>query len=74
MFLIYQVTSPYGNTLYHQENVTHGQFALTTSEIGNYVAAFGLMVIINLRRSILIGKLGLLPKTGIQLRKKSILS
>lgn len=35
-----KVTSPYGNTLYHQENVTHGQFALTTSEIGNYVACF----------------------------------
>jgi len=36
----FQVTSPYGNTLYHQENVTHGQFAFTTSEIGNYLACF----------------------------------
>lgn len=35
-----KVTSPYGNTLYHQENVTHGQFAFTTSEIGNYLACF----------------------------------
>ncbi|CAO2821637.1 unnamed protein product [Amaranthus hypochondriacus] len=35
-----KVTSPYGNTLYHNENVTHGQFAFTTTEIGNYVACF----------------------------------
>lgn len=35
-----KVTSPYGNTLFHQENVTHGQFAFTTSEIGNYLACF----------------------------------
>ena len=34
------MTSPYGNTLYHNENVTHGQFAFTTTEIGNYVACF----------------------------------
>lgn len=35
-----QVTSPYGNNLYHQENVTHGQFAFTTTEAGNYLACF----------------------------------
>ncbi|GAB4861362.1 hypothetical protein Ancab_036524 [Ancistrocladus abbreviatus] len=35
-----KVTSPYGNTLHHQENVTHGQFAFTTSEIGSYLACF----------------------------------
>uniref|UniRef100_A0A7N0TXM1 GOLD domain-containing protein n=1 Tax=Kalanchoe fedtschenkoi TaxID=63787 RepID=A0A7N0TXM1_KALFE len=35
-----KVTSPYGNNLHHQENVTHGQFAFTTSEAGNYVACF----------------------------------
>ncbi|XP_021748825.1 transmembrane emp24 domain-containing protein p24delta3-like [Chenopodium quinoa] len=35
-----KVTSPYGNNLYHKENVTHGQFAFTTTEIGNYVACF----------------------------------
>ncbi|KAL8162396.1 hypothetical protein V2J09_013885 [Rumex salicifolius] len=35
-----KVTSPYGNTLYHKENVTYGQFAFTTSEIGNYLACF----------------------------------
>lgn len=34
------MTSPYGNTLYRNENVTHGQFAFTTTEIGNYVACF----------------------------------
>ncbi|KAK2994844.1 hypothetical protein RJ640_026041 [Escallonia rubra] len=35
-----QVTSPYGNNLHHQENVTHGQFAFTTTEGGNYLACF----------------------------------
>ncbi|GMH00258.1 hypothetical protein Nepgr_002097 [Nepenthes gracilis] len=35
-----KVTSPYGNTLHHEENVTHGQFAFTTTEFGNYVACF----------------------------------
>ncbi|KAL8061114.1 hypothetical protein ABFX02_02G067500 [Erythranthe guttata] len=35
-----KVTSPYGNNLHHQENVTHGQFAFTTSESGNYLACF----------------------------------
>ncbi|XP_056167600.1 transmembrane emp24 domain-containing protein p24delta5-like [Syzygium oleosum] len=37
---IFQVTSPYGNNLHHNENVTHGQFAFTTSEAGNYLACF----------------------------------
>ncbi|GLT41921.1 hypothetical protein SLA2020_159490 [Shorea laevis] len=37
-----KVTSPYGNNLHHQENVTHGQFAFTTQEAGNYVACFWL--------------------------------
>ncbi|XP_050214752.1 transmembrane emp24 domain-containing protein p24delta5 [Mercurialis annua] len=37
-----KVTSPYGNNLYHKENITHGQFAFTTSEAGNYLACFGL--------------------------------
>ncbi|KAK9269932.1 hypothetical protein L1049_025505 [Liquidambar formosana] len=35
-----RVTSPYGNNIHHQENVTHGQFALTTTEGGNYLACF----------------------------------
>ncbi|CAH2033571.1 unnamed protein product, partial [Thlaspi arvense] len=35
-----KVTSPYGNDLHHQENVTHGQFAFTTQEAGNYLACF----------------------------------
>lgn len=35
-----QVTSPYGNTLHHKENVTHSQFAFTTTEAGNYLACF----------------------------------
>ncbi|GAB2229720.1 hypothetical protein Droror1_Dr00013972 [Drosera rotundifolia] len=37
-----KVTSPYGNDLHHRENVTHGQFAFTTSEAGNYLACFWL--------------------------------
>ncbi|CAN1179339.1 Transmembrane emp24 domain-containing protein p24delta5 [Linum perenne] len=37
-----RVTSPYGNNIYHQDNVTHGQFAFTTSEAGNYLACFWL--------------------------------
>ncbi|KAI3685186.1 hypothetical protein L6452_34423 [Arctium lappa] len=35
-----RVTSPYGNNLHHQENMTHGQFAFTTTESGNYLACF----------------------------------
>lgn len=35
-----KVTSPYGNTVYHKENVTNGQFAFTTNEMGSYVACF----------------------------------
>ncbi|XP_016476163.1 transmembrane emp24 domain-containing protein p24delta3-like [Nicotiana tabacum] len=35
-----KVTSPFGNNLYHKENVTHGQFAFTTTEAGNYLACF----------------------------------
>ncbi|XP_042496189.1 transmembrane emp24 domain-containing protein p24delta3-like [Macadamia integrifolia] len=35
-----KVSSPYGNTLHHTENVTHGQFAFTTTEAGNYLACF----------------------------------
>ncbi|KAK9713868.1 hypothetical protein RND81_06G056200 [Saponaria officinalis] len=35
-----KVTSPYGNSLYQQDNTTHGQFAFTTNEIGSYVACF----------------------------------
>ncbi|XP_022725963.1 transmembrane emp24 domain-containing protein p24delta3-like [Durio zibethinus] len=35
-----KVTSPYGNNLHHMENVTHGQFAFTTQEAGNYLACF----------------------------------
>ncbi|KAA8545531.1 hypothetical protein F0562_020315 [Nyssa sinensis] len=35
-----KVTSPYGNNLHRRENVTHGQFAFTTNEAGNYLACF----------------------------------
>lgn len=34
------MTSPYGNNLHHNENVTHGQFAFTSTESGTYVACF----------------------------------
>ena len=39
-FVFVQVTSPYGNTVHHNENATTGQFAFTTSEAGNYLACF----------------------------------
>ncbi|KAK1418293.1 hypothetical protein QVD17_27436 [Tagetes erecta] len=35
-----KVTSPYGNILHHKENVTHGQFAFTSSESGQYLTCF----------------------------------
>ncbi|CAN6678563.1 unnamed protein product [Malus baccata var. baccata] len=35
-----KVTSPYGNNLHQMENATHGQFAFTTHEAGNYLACF----------------------------------
>lgn len=35
-----KVTSPFGNNLHHKENVTHGQFAFTTTEAGQYLACF----------------------------------
>ncbi|ONK61395.1 uncharacterized protein A4U43_C08F29460 [Asparagus officinalis] len=35
-----KVTSPYGNTLHHKENVKSDQFAFTTTEPGNYLACF----------------------------------
>lgn len=35
-----KVTSPYGNNLHHNENVTQGQFAFTATESGNYMACF----------------------------------
>lgn len=35
-----KVTSPFGNNVHHNENVTQGQFAFTTTESGNYVACF----------------------------------
>ncbi|XP_020252185.1 transmembrane emp24 domain-containing protein p24delta3-like isoform X2 [Asparagus officinalis] len=37
-----KVTSPYGNTLHHQKNITKGQFAFTTNESGNYLVCFSL--------------------------------
>ncbi|CAK8578694.1 unnamed protein product [Lathyrus sativus] len=38
--LAVKVTSPYGNNLHHKENTTHGNFAFTTQETGNYLACF----------------------------------
>ncbi|EPS69255.1 hypothetical protein M569_05513, partial [Genlisea aurea] len=35
-----KVTSPYGNNLHNQHNVTYGQFAFTTTEGGSYIACF----------------------------------
>lgn len=39
---LFQVTSPYGTNVYHQENVTSGQFAFTTTDSGSYLACFWL--------------------------------
>ncbi|XP_021727392.1 transmembrane emp24 domain-containing protein p24delta3-like [Chenopodium quinoa] len=38
-----KVTSPYGNDLHSKKNVTHGQFAFTTHEAGNYLACFSVV-------------------------------
>ncbi|KAM7470373.1 hypothetical protein LguiA_008556 [Lonicera macranthoides] len=38
-----KVTSPYGDTLHQRENATHGQFAFTTKEPGQYLACFSMM-------------------------------
>ncbi|CAA6664936.1 unnamed protein product [Spirodela intermedia] len=34
------ITSPYGNTLHHKENVSSDTFAFTTTESGNYLGCF----------------------------------
>ncbi|KAI3507185.1 hypothetical protein L1887_22034 [Cichorium endivia] len=35
-----QVTSPCGNILHHKQNATHGQFAFSTNEVGQYLVCF----------------------------------
>ncbi|XP_076909999.1 transmembrane emp24 domain-containing protein p24delta3-like [Bidens hawaiensis] len=35
-----KVTSPYGNILHHMDNVTHAQFAFTSTESGQYLTCF----------------------------------
>ncbi|CAN1224077.1 Transmembrane emp24 domain-containing protein p24delta3 [Linum grandiflorum] len=35
-----KVASPYGNSLHEKKNATHGQFAFTSQEVGNYLACF----------------------------------
>ncbi|KAL2317785.1 hypothetical protein Fmac_031661 [Flemingia macrophylla] len=40
--VLVKVTSPYGNSLHHNENATQGQFAFTTAESGNYFACFSM--------------------------------
>ncbi|KAG0478169.1 hypothetical protein HPP92_012888 [Vanilla planifolia] len=37
-----EVTSPHGNTLHREENVTAGEFGFTSSETGNHMACFWL--------------------------------
>ncbi|KAI3805130.1 hypothetical protein L1987_27207 [Smallanthus sonchifolius] len=34
------VTSPYGNIIHHKENVTHDEFAFTSTESGLYLTCF----------------------------------
>lgn len=35
-----RVSTPYGNTLHHQERVTEGEFSFTASEAGTHMACF----------------------------------
>ncbi|RAL54998.1 unnamed protein product [Cuscuta campestris] len=35
-----KVTSPFGRSLHHEEKVTHGQFAFTTTESGDHLVCF----------------------------------
>ena len=68
-----QVTSPYGNNLHHQENVTHGQFAFTTQEAGNYLACFWIDSSHHLANPITLGvdwKMGIAAKDWDSVAKK----
>ncbi|GLJ51027.1 hypothetical protein SUGI_1086510 [Cryptomeria japonica] len=38
--LTVRVTSPYGNSVHYAEKVESGQFAFTTTEVGDYLACF----------------------------------
>jgi len=38
-----RVTSPYGNSLHYADKVESGQFALTTTEAGDYMACFWIL-------------------------------
>ncbi|KAK4365871.1 hypothetical protein RND71_013751 [Anisodus tanguticus] len=57
-----EVTSPFGNNLHHEENVTHGQFAFTTTEPGKYLACFLMNNNVPGSKSVTVG---ILWKTGI---------
>ncbi|GJN15985.1 hypothetical protein PR202_gb02935 [Eleusine coracana subsp. coracana] len=59
-----KVTSPYGDVLHHSDKVTHGQFAFTSAESGNYLACFKVEV---LEKGMVIN-LNLDWKTGIATR------
>ncbi|KAG7592559.1 GOLD domain [Arabidopsis thaliana x Arabidopsis arenosa] len=68
-----KVTSPYGNNLHHQENVTHGQFAFTTQEAGNYLACFWIDSTHPLANPITLGvdwKMGIAAKDWDSVAKK----
>jgi len=68
-----KVTSPYGNNLHHQENVTHGQFAFTTQEAGNYLACFWIDSSHHLANPITLGvdwKMGIAAKDWDSVAKK----
>ncbi|XP_010498648.1 PREDICTED: transmembrane emp24 domain-containing protein p24delta5 [Camelina sativa] len=68
-----KVTSPYGNNLHHQENVTHGQFAFTTQEAGNYLACFWVDASLKLANPLTLGvdwKMGIAAKDWDSVAKK----
>ncbi|KAK3121936.1 hypothetical protein QOZ80_8BG0663020 [Eleusine coracana subsp. coracana] len=63
-WIVPEVTSPYGDVLHHSDKVTHGQFAFTSAESGNYLACFKVEV---LEKGMVIN-LNLDWKTGIATR------
>ncbi|VFQ60835.1 unnamed protein product [Cuscuta campestris] len=68
-----KVTSPYGNSLHHQNNVTHGQFAFTSTESGSYLACFWMDGDLPVTKGATVGldwKTGIFAKDWISVAKK----
>ncbi|XP_051139943.1 transmembrane emp24 domain-containing protein p24delta3-like [Andrographis paniculata] len=68
-----KVTSPFGNTLHHQEKVSHGQFSFTTTESGSYLACFTGADDHNVGKRVVVGidwKIGIATKDWDSIAKK----